>query len=312
MIYIVAVIAVFAVIWFVAGCTAFRMGFSRKPVRIAFLDKKAPGSSQWEEWRESINTEIEKIKKMHTEEWEITSFDGLKLRGSFIPHHDPKRTILCIHGYRSSGFFDFSMAVEYFLKNNCNLLIIDQRAHGRSEGNTITFGVNERYDVRDWAWYLAGRTENKLPIYFDGVSMGCATALMASSLELPTAVKGIIADCGYTSCHDIMKKVISEDYKIPLWLVFPVMNMIFRFVTGHFMNEIDTRRELANNTLAVLFAHGESDDFVPHEMTLENHKACTSQKYLHIAQGAQHGMSFIVCPEEYKTYLMQMFEYCEK
>ena len=36
-------------------------------------------------------------------------------------------------------------------------------------------------------------------IFLCGISMGCATTLMAAGLDLPDNVKGIIADCGFTS-----------------------------------------------------------------------------------------------------------------
>ena len=55
-----------------------------------------------------------------------------------------------------------------------------------------------------------------------GLSMGAATVLMASELELPSNVIGIIADCGYTSPGAIVRKV-SRDVRIPAWVSYPFL-----------------------------------------------------------------------------------------
>ena len=73
----------------------------------------------------------------------------------------------------------------------------DQRAHGRSDSYTITMGAQERYDARAWAYWASVRSSGKVPIFLMGVSMGAATVLLASGLDLPDSVHGIIADCGY-------------------------------------------------------------------------------------------------------------------
>ena len=60
----------------------------------------------------------------------------------------------------------------------------DQRAHGRSDSYTITMGAQERYDARAWAYWASVRSSGKVPIFLMGVSMGAATVLLASGLEL--------------------------------------------------------------------------------------------------------------------------------
>lgn len=311
-VYIIIALIVFATFAVTAGVIAFSMAFCRAPFKIGFLNKADSKPSQWEEWRDKIDAAVEKLKNIHSEQWQIISFDGLKLCATFIPCENAKRTILCVHGYRSSGYFDFSMAVGYFLENNCNLLIIDQRAHGRSEGRIITFGVKERYDVRDWSEYLAERVGKDMPIYLDGVSMGCATVLMASALDLSPSVKGIIADCGYSSCYDIIRKVAKEDFGIPAWMIFPIVNLMFRINSGHFMNGIKVYEEVKRTKIPVVFAHGKSDGFVPFEMTVKNYEACMSPKWLLLADDAEHGMSFLKASDEYKRLVSQLFDECEK
>lgn len=307
----ICLLAVIAAAVITVGAVAFNIAFARTPIKIGFLVGGEPSPSQWKSLKGDIDKAIEKLKKTECEQWFMTSYDGLRLSASFIPVKNAKRTILCVHGYRSSGYFDFCLAVNHFLENNCNLLIIDHRAHGRSEGKYITFGLKERFDVRDWANVIRKKLGDEMPIYFDGISMGCSTVLMASTLDLNPSVKGIIADCGYTSCYDIIKKVSRTDMHIPSVPVLPVMNLFFKFKTGWFMNEIKVYEQVSKTHLPIVFAHGRADDFVPYDMTLKNYGACNSKKWLLISEDAQHGMSYVKSPDEYKKCISELFEYCE-
>ncbi len=309
---ILVCLAIFIMLEFITAIVAFNMAFSRNPIKIPFLAKAGFSAQQWEELRSRIDVEISEIKQLPSEEWEIVSYDGLKLKATFIPHKNAKRTILCVHGYRSSGYFNFSMAVKSFIDNDCNLLIIDQRSHGRSEGKIITFGIKERFDVCSWADCITQKLGEELPIYLDGVSMGASTVLMASALELNTNVKGVIADCGYTSCYDIIYKIVKEDFHINPILILPALNVVFKIRTGYFMNGVKVYEEIKRNVRPVLFAHGKADNFVPYEMTLKNYNACNRAKNLVLSEQAEHGMAFIKSREEYLNKLSDMFKECEK
>lgn len=138
----------------------------------------------------------------------LPSYDGLRLHGRLLQQPGAKGTILLFHGYRSSWVIDFSIVLPYYFTLGYNLLAVDERAHGESEGTYITFGVRERHDVATWAAYAAMHFGPAHPLILDGLSMGAATVLLASDLELPPSVRGIIADCGFSSPYAIMKSVL--------------------------------------------------------------------------------------------------------
>ena len=75
----------------------------------------------------------------------------------------------------------------------------DARAHGKSEGEYIGFGVLDRFDAKKWIDYAIERFGENVNIFLHGESMGGATVLMAGGLNLPKNVKGIISDCPITS-----------------------------------------------------------------------------------------------------------------
>ena len=81
----------------------------------------------------------------------LPSQDGLRLHGQLLQQPGAKGTILLFHGYRSSWAADFSIALPYYYSLGYNLLAVDVRAHGQSEGVYITFGVHERRDAATWA-----------------------------------------------------------------------------------------------------------------------------------------------------------------
>ena len=120
----------------------------------------------------------------------LPSYDGLRLHGRLLQQPGAKGTILLFHGYRSSWAIDFSIVLPYYFTLGYNLLAVDERAHGESEGTYITFGVRERHDVASWAAYAAMHFGPAHPLILDGLSMGAATVLLASDLELPPSVRG--------------------------------------------------------------------------------------------------------------------------
>lgn len=260
-----------------------------------------------EDYLRAVDEGIQWLKETLHEDVEITSFDGLKLEGHLYLAENAKRTIIMMHGFRSSWIRDFSLAGKEFFEVGCNLLIVEQRAHGNSDGKYITYGVFERYDCLYWALYAAERFGD-LPLYLDGISMGAATVLMASALPLPDTVKGIIADCGYTSPKAIISKVFNDKSPVPSKGLVTAVSKYSKFAAGYDFDDYSTLDAMRENTRPIFFAHGDADDFVPMEMTLQNYEACTAPKTLFIAHGATHGLSYLAQHDAYYNELMNFFE----
>lgn len=227
----------------------------------------------------------------------ITSHDGLKLAAWEIPAEtdSPKGTLIVFHGYRSLATVDYAPQVRFLHELGYRLLIPYQRSHGESEGKYITYGINERYDCKKWAEYAAEKFGGD--IFLSGISMGSATVMMAANLDLPENVRGIIADCGFTSPWEIMKEVAWHDYKLPAFPILYLVNALSKAIVGIDLKEADARVALAETDLPVLFLHGDADDFVPLYMTEQNFAACQSEKELYIVKGAEHAQCFAHDPD---------------
>ena len=134
----------------------------------------------------------------------ILSHDGLQLSGRYYHTADGAPLAILCHGYRGTPTRDFCGGANICLSRGFNVLMIEERAHCSSEGHTISFGINERYDVLNWTRYAAERFGPDTKILLGGISMGAATVLMASELGLPQNVRGILADCPYTTPEEII------------------------------------------------------------------------------------------------------------
>lgn len=236
----------------------------------------------------------------------VTSHDGLTLSGRYYHVADGASVDICFHGYRSSWMTDFSGGSELSQQMGHNLLLVDQRAHGKSQGRTIAFGLLERLDLLAWVDYISGRFGCDTPIFLYGISMGGATVLMAPQEQLPDNVMGIIADCPYANAMEIILHV-AKSMPIPLWLTKPFVILGAR-IFGHFdIRQTDARAELVHAKIPVLILHGEADGFVPPEMS---ELVSCNPRYItrHIFPGANHGLSMLSDPVRYKQIVTEFVE----
>ena len=154
-----------------------------------------PRGEQYEKERQRMLSLIREMDGIPYEPVYVTAYDGVRLFARYYHVRDGAPLQIQFHGYRGSAMRDFCGGNKLARESGQNTLVVDQRAHGRSGGTTITFGIRERLDCRSWAEYARQRFGPDTPVFLSGVSMGAATVLMASELELPGNVAGIIADC---------------------------------------------------------------------------------------------------------------------
>lgn len=254
---------------------------------------------------------IEWIHAQDLKKITIKSRDNLNLCGYYLEHPEASRIILMFHGWRGGWDRDCAALAQELFAQKCSVLIVNQRAQGNSEGKYIGFGILERFDCLNWIAYLDSHTVD-LPIYLFGVSMGAATVLMASCEEMPERIKGIIADCGFTSAYE-MAKIFTQKFmhlkKEQMIQTIDEMDNLCKKKAGYHLQDFTTLEALSKCKIPVFFAHGTADSFVPYEMSLENYKICVSRKTLYSVEGADHAQSYITDPKAYLTSLKQFFEW---
>lgn len=197
---------------------------------------------------------IQWIEGMHCESVHIKSEDGLRLNGYYLEAEQAERVVVMFHGWRGSWRHDFGACLKWLYKENSSLLLVEQRAQGESEGKYMGSGCWNRRDCRIWLNWLAERNTNRLPVYLYGVSMGAATVLMAAGEKLPAEIKGVIADCGFTSPYEMVYRFGRTNFKLREHPVMDQLNWLCRKRAGYDLKEYSTLEAMKHCSVPVLLS----------------------------------------------------------
>ncbi len=246
----------------------------------------------------------------------MTAFDGLRLHATYFPALEEYRkesginkAVICFHGYTGEGLSNHMAIADYFLKHGYAILMPDARAHGESEGEYIGFGCLDRKDAKGWIDWMIRECGEDVEIMLFGTSMGGATVLMTSGLELPDNVKGIVSDCGFTSPKEVFTHVLNNMYHLPAFPAIQGADLINRKLAGYGMDECNAKYEVQKAKVPILFIHGSADTFVPCSMCHEIYENCRSPKRKLIVEGAAHAESYY---KEMALYEKTLDEFAEE
>lgn len=228
--------------------------------------------------------------------------------GDLILNKNSKNFVILVHGYRSNALKNFAPIIEKYYNMGFSILMPELPAHGQSYGNYITFGCNESLIMIAWAYWLIKRFGSNISIVYNGVSMGAAAVTMMSGEELPSNIKGIIADSGYTSAIDIFKYILKKDFNLPSFPIVNIANLISCILADFSFRDCAPIEAVKKATVPMLFFHGTEDKFVPYQMAVELYTACSSPiKELVLTKNAGHCMSYLVdtktCDEKIENFL---------
>jgi uncharacterized protein len=247
-----------------------------------------------------------RFDELNKEEVEVESRDGLILRGLFFERFkDSKKVIIIVHGYNLA--FPKSLCfIDMFFKENFNVLLIDQRGHGRSEGLYATYGYHEKFDLDCWVNWVRTRIGENAVIGLHGQSMGGATALEYASIN--KYVKFIIADCPYSDTWELMKHQFRKLNHIPVFpFAFAAAHRIKK-KTGFTFKDVSPIRSIRDNDIPVMFVHGAEDNFVPTYMSEQMFNVKQGYKKLLIVNGAEHANAYSVDRELYEREVSSFLE----
>ena len=288
-----------------ASYFCYRLAFSvPKQSREALFEM--PDTEQYAPYSAEARQMISDALEIPYKEAVVTSYDGLRLFGKCYIASADAPWLIMLHGYRSGAERDFCGGLKFGIDSGFNVLLVDQRAHGKSEGKCLTFGIKERYDCLTWTNYVISQAGGSCKIALYGMSMGAATVLMAAGSELPKNVVCIVADCGYTSPKAIIKKVIREMH-YPVFPTYALVRLGGMLFGGFDIEEYSAVQAMEKCNIPVLFIHGDDDRFVPCDMGRENHRHCRAEgKKLLIVPNAGHGMSYM---SDKRAYLGTVSEF---
>lgn len=305
---IVIIFSIIAVLAFIVLLTSFicfmRVFYFKNPGPMGKDEYELPVGRIYEPYAEQMIGWMKRLREMQSQSFEIRSFDGLTLRGKYYECKKDAPIEIMFHGYQGNSERDLCGGVFRAFRLEHNVLLVDHRAGGASDGRIITFGINERRDCLGWIDLAVSHFGKDCKLILTGVSMGAATVMMASAERLPANVRYVLADCGYSTAKDIIKKVIREMH-LPPEILYPFVRLGGRIFGRFDLEETSPLEAVKSSNIPILFIHGNGDDFVPCDMSVELYGACGSEKELVIIEGAGHGLAYPVNKEEYLAALSE-------
>ncbi len=234
-----------------------------------------------------------------SEEWSLTSADGLKLAATCYPaaagNH---RWVIAVHGYTSSQE-SMQDTAQHYAEQGYSVLTPDLRAHGKSEGQYIGMGWLDRQDLLLWIDRVIER-DAEAEIVLHGVSMGAATVMMTAGEEtLPARVKAVVEDCGYTDVQSVFANELKLRFGLPPFPIMNCFNIVSGLRAGYTCTEASAVKQVMKSRVPILFIHGDADDFIPVEMGEEVYLAAACEKELLIVEGAGHAEAAYADPAAY-------------
>jgi pimeloyl-ACP methyl ester carboxylesterase len=213
-----------------------------------------------------------------------------------------EKTVILVHGIMDTGAGLGYLGEEYH-RRNWNVLYIDLRCHGNSDGKTTTMGVKESRDIGLWVDYVAEKYKAG-EVYLHGVSMGGATVLLyaGTAVNLPENIKGIISDSSFARYNEaffsLVYLVIRN--KFLAWSITKGASAGSLLLTGVSFGRMNPERVINRISVPVLLFHGEEDVLVSIQSVRKMFaKILKPDNEVVIVNGAPHIGAYFYAPSLY-------------
>lgn len=302
-----AVALTLLLIWLAIGYYAFLHTMRRDPKRDPYIGKPLR-MARYAPHEARVQEAFAWFDGLQGEDIFLQTRDGLRLHAFRVaPQGECRGRILLFHGYRSCAKWDFSAMGEWLTEEGYELFFVSQRAHGKSEGNMICMGEREREDCRAWCDEILHRYGDGLPIALIGISMGAATVTMAAQPELPQAVKGIVADCGFSSPCDIIGYIMKKNHHLPAKIFVPAVRLYARIWAKSRLKSASSVEAVKHSRIPILLFHGDIDTYVPYEMGCRIAAARRKDVEFVTVRGAVHAMDYLVDTPTFQKKTKEFF-----
>ncbi len=277
-------------------------------IRLSFVrTDKLDENPNWKEYIDANKKGREYIYSLKHEDLYIQSFDNLKLHALFVPNTKEDKTIICVHGYKAKdGLYDFGQSAKFLYSTGYNILFVDNRSHGYSQGKYIGFGVLDCKDINSWVNYLTNEYKQETIVLY-GISMGAASVLNGSAL-VNDKVKGIIEDCGFASGYDEVKYQIKQMYHLPSFPLVQIANLELMLLAKYSLKEKEAYRSIREYKGKLLVIHGGNDHFVCTQDAYKIYENANCDKNILIVEGASHAKSYLKDTKEYEKQFKRLLD----
>jgi pimeloyl-ACP methyl ester carboxylesterase len=231
--------------------------------------------------------------------------DSLTLAGWFIPGTNGSAVIL-VHG-RESTRHEMLPHAYYLNKDGFSVLLYDSRYRGESEGEAVTYGAREKWDIEAAVDYLQVRNE-VVPkrIGVQGSSLGAASAILAAA-EIPE-IKGVIARIPFKSFNGVLYHAYPKLIGLPAFPFAPLTKCFCEIRLGVDFDSVDPSKVIGKISPRPIFLIDElEDDLFPSDSVEVLYEAAGEPKQLWQIPGAGHGKGFETDPEGYSKRALEFW-----
>lgn len=205
---------------------------------------------------------------------QVRSDDGTALAGRMIPGTKRLRPwVLMLHEF--GGSWRDSLAFSrIYAAHDCNIMLVDMRAHGESEGEWAGSGWLDRRDVIAWCSWIIARTGEEAQIIIHGVGMGATAALFAAEEEdFPIQVRAIVSDSAYTDVWNETALRLGKGFAKPQPMLDLYRIMLEKSKGGYDLGKGNVLPSIQSISTPLFIMHGEEDACTPPYMGMYLAKA---------------------------------------
>lgn len=292
--YIVLVVAILILIallyYLIVGMIIFKKSLGRKTL------KKRVKKNDLTQNLEKYNIDLCWWDNLPFKKVEIKSYDNLKLVAHFL-NQQSDRSVIIVHGY-SANYKEMQQYAKFFYQRGFNLLCVELRAHGESEGECVGMGYLDRKDILNWIEFLNNEITSNILLM--GLSMGASAVCATTGENLQKNVKAVISDSAFDSAERQIKHVLKK-------FVF-LKNLLYKHLKSYAkrgynfnLQEADFVKCVKKTKIPILYFHGKADNYVPFTCSQNLYNATPENlRELVLVDDADHGMCYPVLKVMYE------------
>jgi len=244
---------------------------------------------------------IDRISFGRLEPISLKTSDGIRLHAWAQWSHKTtlKRWVLLLHGYRSDREV-LNSRRRFFIRRGYHVLILHFRGHGGSEPTRISYGFNERKDIKAAMDFIRLiHRHQPIEIGIDGVSMGAAATAYAVAYESINPDWVILESC-YDNIHRALENRLGKHVPIPL---VPFLARPMEFMGKHVfdlpLEDLNPTKALESIRCPVLVLAGDSEGVLTIEEVENLFRSIPEPKRLVFFPGAEHEDLLLHDPRRY-------------
>lgn len=233
--------------------------------------------------------------KQYKQPVEIES-DGFHLVGEYFDFGE-KKSVIIIAGRMESLLYSYYFA-EPYRQLGYNVLVIDNRSHGLSEGKYLSLGFKEYRDILRWGELLHDKFRQE-SIVLHGICIGSSAALFAlCAPECPDYFRAMVAEGMFTTFRDtFVNHMIDGNH--PVYPATPFVMAYIRLFGGADVVHDGPIVRITQLKKPILFLHSKEDVFSLPEEVQRVYDKCTSDKELVWFDKGAHSRVRINASEKY-------------